>query len=463
MFAGATLGRRFTFVRPDTSELPGSEQWIAQDQRQSLDVRVQIVTSSDPNAVRQAAVRAAQVRDVRFARVRASGRETVAGTRITYVVTEVPTGLALSTIVGRRIVSPPVAAAIVGEAARTLGVAARLGVHHGYLRPAALHIAPTGRVVISGLGTDGELATQAGLAKAPSEQADARALARLHLTLVTGLDPDEVTVGDLPTSLSLQAANLARSTIAGTGPQAVADVARAMGPADAGALRTLRTDVASLPAAPGVDLGPGPTGAALAGTSVAIAPATLALAQQLAAATTAVLTAPSLADAIRAGRLDRAAMASIADPSDDDDNAIPATAEEAAQYSARTRRVVARKSHEPLGLDTWNVIAAEQNRGTPPSVVQAVFEWLLRRRPSSVVLETAAEQARHRARREAPIRSGPVLISVFIAVTLVVTIVAWETLFTPLNPDGGQDADPLSPYPQFTFSPVPLPSPSGDE
>ena len=81
MHQGATLGRRFTALRPEQHDVPGVERWVALDARRDVEVTVDVLTSLAPGAVRQAAVRAAQVRDARFARVLASGRETVGSDR----------------------------------------------------------------------------------------------------------------------------------------------------------------------------------------------------------------------------------------------------------------------------------------------------------------------------------------------------------------------------------------------
>lgn len=456
MEAGATLGRRFTLRRREDHDLPGVERWVAHDDRRDLEVTLDVLVSLAPSAVRRAAVRAAQVRDARFARVLASGRESVGEDRVTYVVTERPRGLSLEKVVGRRVVPGATAGAIVGETARALSVAAATGIHHGYLRARSITVTPAGRIVVSGLDAEGELATQAGLGRGHSEMADAIALARLHLALVTGMDPDTVTAGDIPETLPPAAKDLALSTVAGTGPRTLSAIARAAGPADAVALRTLRTGLRRLPWAPGLEPKGGGRESA---PGIALWPTTIASAQhEAAAAIAAGLASSEVAREVRADHVDRASV----EAEQVGEGHVPVPPEVAAQYSRRTRRAAARHANEPLGLETWQEIATEQNSTVPPSAAQALLERLEKRWPRSAALSAAAEQARHRAQRPAPLNSGPILVGVFLAVTIVVGIVAFSILTAPVDPDGERHNNPPVSYPEFTFTPSPSPSVEGD-
>lgn len=462
MHAGATLSRRFTLLRPDSYDLPGAQRWIARDERLSGEVYVDLLRSSTPGVIRQAAVRAAQVRDLRFTRVLATGRELLGDSRVTYVATEAPTGVPLTRLINQRIVPAVVAAAIIGEAAHALQAAAKLGVHHGFLRSDAVHVADTGRVVLSGLATDGHLAFQADLADSPSEMADARALARLHLALVTGMVVEEATVTDLPVDLSPRAANLARATIAGNEPTTLAELSRIFSSADARVLRDVSHTMTSWPWVPGAEPAPLPPIARL-GMDVALTSDTMHRSELIAGLALVKLHAtPQLAATVQAGAVARLVPAPEVPDSVTTHPAgyTPATAEEVARFSAATRRAAARDADKELGLDTWETIATEQNRAAAPSVVQAVLEWLHRRWPRSVSLGTAVEQARHRAHRPAPLTTGPVLVAIFLALTLVAGIVSFEILTAPMNATTDEDVEPPSHYPEFTYSPEPLPSPS---
>ncbi|MFW7415365.1 hypothetical protein [Demequina sp. SO4-18] len=452
MEAGATLGRRFVLRRREHHDLPGVDRWVAHDERRHLDVTVDVLTSLAPSAVRRAAVRAAQVRDVRFARVLASGRETIGDERITYVVTERPRGVRMDLFAGERVLPARLACSIVGEAARALGVAAATGVHHGYLRASSITVTAAGRIVISGLDAEGELATQAGLGRGHSELADAVALARLYLTLVTGMDPDAVTAADVPASLPPPARDFALATVAGTGPSTLAAVSRALGPADAATLRSVRAAMRTLPAAPGSAAAARP---ARPTPAIALDHHTLeSAAHEAAAAVAAGLAVPEVAKEVRSDHVDRAAVRA----EQSDDVQVLAPPEVAAEYSKHTRRVVARHADEPLGLETWQEIATEQNSEVPPSAAQAGLEWLQRRFPRSVAVSTAASQARHRAQRPGPIHSGPVLVGLFLTATVIVAIVAFSMLTQPFEPEFDRDNNPPGSYPEFTFSPSPSPT-----
>lgn len=469
MHAGALLSRRFTLLRPDAYDLPGVERWIARDERRSVEVHVDLVTTTTPGTIRQAAVRAAQVRDLRFTRVLATGREVLGGNRVTYVVTEAPRALSLAALLSQRIVPGHIAAAIIGEAGHALETAAAAGLHHGFLRPEVLHVVDTGRVIVSGLGTDGALAARARLGEEPSERADAGALARLYLALVTGRDAHDVTVGDLPEFLPPRAANMARATIAGDPPSSLAGILGALSPVDSRSLRDVSHTMTEWPWVPGAEPAPLPPAARL-GLDVSLGQDTAQRAAQLATlGLVRVVATETLADTVQAGRA--ASLIPVPKPADPAEPAeplpagyVPASKEEAARFSARTRRVAARNAEQELGLDTWERVVADQNRTTPPSFLQAVLEWLHRRWPRSVVLGTAAEQARHRAHRPAPLRTGPVLVSMFLGVIIVAGLVAFEILTAPIGAGDDDPGEPPSHYPEFTFSPEPEPeqSPSPD-
>lgn len=464
MHAGASLNRRFTLLRPDAYDLPGAQRWLARDERRSVDVHVLLVTVSAPAAIHQAAVRASQVRDLRFTRILAAGRTVLGDTRVTYVVTEIPQALPVASLVGRRIVPGSVAAAIVGEAAHALQRAAATGVRHGFIRPAAVHILDSGRVVLSGLGVDGRLAVRAGLAQGLSERADAAALVRLYLELVTGIDTGEVTVADLPDTLPARAATMARSAIANNPPRTLAAVVAAVSPVDSRVLRHVSSSLTQWPWAPGAEPPALPPAARL-GLDVSLAPQTAAHAARLAAyGQVRVIADAQLSRLVDGGLVGSLveADAPVDRTSELPDTYVAASTEEAAEFSARIRRVAAREAHQELGLDTWERVVADQDRPPRPSVLQAVLEWLHRRRPGSVVLGTAAEQARHRAHRPGPLRAGPVVVSICVSLIIVAGIISIDILTEPIRSRDDAPVDPPSHYPEFTFSPEPQVSPSAE-
>lgn len=454
MQAGVTLARRFTMLRPLDHDLPGVERWVAHDDRRDIEVVVDLLVSIAPTAVRKAAVRAAQVRDARFARVLASGRESVGAERVTYVVTELPRGVPVAGLVGDRVVPPRVAASIVGEAARALQVASAQGIHHGYVRPSILTVTGAGRVVVAGLDADGELATQAGLGRGRTERADAQELGRVLLALITGMDPDQVTVGDLPAGLTPAFANLAREVVAGTGPATLAQVSGALGPADASALRRLRAMVAHMPQVAPEE--PPPTERSQPET-VHVDPTTLQAAEREAAAALAAgLATAEVAHEVETSSIDLP-------PPPAPDGARYATPEEAARFSKRTRQAVARTRDEPLGLDTFERFNERQNAGADRSMMQAMLEWVQARAPQSDALDAAVTRAQERARRTGPLNTGPLLVGLFVTGLVIVASIAYSSLTAPFEGDPDLVQDPRPGYPAITFSPAPLPSPSASE
>src|SRR5690606_10718964 len=109
----------------------------------------------------------------------------------TIIISEPLHGVRLDAVLARRRLDEAKAKAVVGEVARALTAASAAGVHHGWVRPACIAIDARGRVTIAGLGTDSELALQAGVRRGKGEKADATALSRVFLACITGRDPDE--------------------------------------------------------------------------------------------------------------------------------------------------------------------------------------------------------------------------------------------------------------------------------
>ncbi|WP_291377686.1 hypothetical protein, partial [Demequina sp.] len=244
--AGDTIGRRFRLVRDEEYDIPGASVFVARDLRLNQDVTVHVVSSLAPSSVIRAAHRAQVVRDRRLTRVLAAGTETRDGDRLNYVVSERPAGVRLDALLGQVAFLPETAAAIVGEAAATLSVPLRTGVHHGMMRAQAITITPRGRVIISGLGIEGELGSQAALGRGRSERVDAVALARMFVAAVTGMDADDVTAPDLPDDLTKPARELCEALLKGSGPLTLAHITDALGTGSTFALRAMAVEAPTL-------------------------------------------------------------------------------------------------------------------------------------------------------------------------------------------------------------------------
>lgn len=448
MQVGATLGRRFTLVREEEYDLPGVERFVALDTRLTSEVSVHVVTSSAPSAVRTKAARAVRARDARLAKVIATGRETHDGDAVTYVVTQRISGLRLDAVLASRVLPVPVASALVAQAAAALAAVAPQGHHHGHLRPAAITVTPRGRVVVSGLGLDGELATQGGIAQSPGkgERADAVAAASIFLTAITGKDVDDVRLDDIPETLSRDATVLCRAVLNGSGPRTLANVVEALGTFSPRELQDFESTAASAPLRPAVL-------AELEAEAQRVAD----YIREHVTIDPQVIAAAALVVEVLLGR-ERASgdVARLMDPSLD------------APLSRLVRPEGAGPEDYVEGavddLYTFEVMAAEQNAAPQPAVYEDLLRRLHARFPRSAQLTRTWEHARARAQRSGPINAAPLLLSLSV-LTLVVAAMTAATYLT--TPAAQGPADYEHPYPSFTFSPSPeptvSPSPSPEE
>ena len=182
---GTLLAGRYRLEERQPSDLPGVSMWAARDQILDRPVRALVLHEGRVSQAQDAARRAALVTDLRLLRVLDVGEH--AG--VLYTVTEPIRGRHLGELTAQRPLSPEHARSVVGEAAVALEVARRRGVHHLALRPSAVHVTPEGRVVVSGLAMDGELAGH-GLGDARSTtRADTVGLVSLLYLCLTGRWP----------------------------------------------------------------------------------------------------------------------------------------------------------------------------------------------------------------------------------------------------------------------------------
>lgn len=460
---GARLARRFTLLVAEPVDVPNLERFVAHDSRLHHDVRVDVVTALAPSAVRQAAAAAARVRDPRLVRVLASGRERVGDESYTYVVTAIPEGLAMSGLIATRLIPPRIAGTIVGDAARALTKASAEGVHHGYLRPSSLTVTEGGRVTVTGLGVDGELAMQAGIGRGATESTDAKSLGRIYLSAITGLDADVATERDLPKDLGVRGRKLCIQVINGSGPANLEALLRLLAPVDTRVLRDFASQVRDMP---------------LLATKRKAAEASLA---DDAVTTVGIAVAPEVA-----ARADHAQQEILAEQEADPELRVslaavdastglgavpPDQALDAAEdplLAPIVPVVVPRRPpvEPPMGanelhdLYEFDEMVAVQDVNNTTSTWEALLERMHRRWPGSKGLTRRLERAHARANRSGPIKAAPVLIPLFVIGVIAVTYFAWSMLNAPLNPDELPDDGPSNAYPAFTHSPSPLPSPS---
>lgn len=406
---GVRLARRFTLLSTEPVDIPGINRFVAHDDRLHRQVRVDIITSLAPSSVRQAAGAAARVRDPRLLRVLASGRERIADEPCTYVVTDPIDGTVLSDLFATHLVSPSIAAAIVGDAARALEAALAEHVHHGYLRPSAIFVTAGGRVTITGVGMDGELALQAGVGRGNDEAADAVALGKIYLTAVTGMDADAATERDLPRELGTRAKKLCARVINGTGPRLLSEVSSALVPIDTRLLSDFPAVVHGLALRP--------------------------------------VAAQDQAKGVRDSQWN--APVTQIDP-------LTAPLEQVTgDNEPRDEHPDASDLHD---LYEFDEMVEVQNLDDSPSTEEAILQRLHQRWPQSQAITRWLARTDARANRAGPIRAELLLIPLLVIIVIVGAVMAFSLLRGP--PDSDRDPPPPVRYPEFTLSPSPTPSPT---
>jgi hypothetical protein len=427
VLTGQVLDGRFEALDAAEYDLPGVERQMGRDTRLSTTVYLDTVTSVAPTAVRRSALRAMSVRDPRLARIIAV--QGGAASTPTTIVSEPLPGVTLDAVLARRRLPEAKARAVVGEAARALAVASAAGVHHGWVRPACISIEASGRVTVSGVGVDGELALQAGLRRGKGEGADATALARVFLACVTGRDPDIATAADIPASTSDASRALCEKAIAGKELGSLAELTEALGAFDTRVLRGLPAGVDSLPlslvgqgeaeqrrkrdrldAARRAFAGPRVTG------GVTIARETLAKAEAEAEAVTGSI--PLVVRGVPAP--------------------VAAVQEEALE-----------DLHDML---TFEQMVAEQAAGAKPTIPELFYERLHSRWPNSRRITARLERAHYRAVNGGPINAAPILMVLLVAGLVVVAISAITLLSGGIGGTDGPGTG-LSNYPSYTYRP----------
>jgi hypothetical protein len=426
--AGETIGRRFRLERTEEYDVPGATRFVARDTRLDQDVYVDIVSSMAPTAVVRAAHGSQVVRDRRLTRVLAARSERRGSDRLTYVVSERPTGVRLDQLLGQVAFLPATAAAIVGEAAAILGVPLRSGMHHGMIRARSLTVTPRGRVMLSGLGVEGELGSQAHLIRGRTERADAIALARIFVTAVTALDADAVTAEDLPDDLTEPARDLCEALLRGSGPLTLAQITEALGAGETDALSALAAE------APTLWWSPPP----------------------LVEAPVEVVEAPVEDDAAAAEIEAPPEDAAEADVEADDEDG--GAEEPADPSSARLRTRFGRAVDD---IDEFHDIVAAQNVDPAPSVLEAILERLHKRFPQSAPLSDLAAAAHRRAQTVAPFNIGPLLVALLIVALFVAAVIGAAMITQPIDAPLDGYNNPSQTYPEYTFGQTPTPNPEG--
>jgi hypothetical protein len=452
--AGDMIARRFRLVRTEEYDIPGATRFVAHDTRLDQEVTVDIVTSLAPTSVVRAARRAQVVRDRRLSRILAASSGRQDDDLLTYVVSERPVGVRLDELLGQVAFLPATAAAIVGEASAILGVPLRLGAHHGIMRAQALTVTPRGRVMVSGLGVEGELASQAGLVRGRTERADAVALARIFVTAITAMDPDEVTTDDLPDDLTQPARDVCDMFLRGSGPLTLAQLTEAFGTGETAVLSALVSEAPTLwwpPPPEIIDVAAMAAVAALAGVDDAVVDDAEAPAEGGAGPGAHTATATSTAPVTTTGTTTDTDAKDDASPSDVADAPVDPS-------STRLRTRFGRAVDDIY--EFYDIVAA-QNVDSAPSVLEAVLERLHRRFPRSVPLTDLAGAAHRRAQTSAPFNVGPLLVALLIVALFVAGVIGAAMITQPIDTPFDGFNNPSQTYPEFTFGQTPPASPQG--
>ncbi|WP_062290357.1 hypothetical protein [Demequina phytophila] len=474
MRAGTVLGARFTLLREVDHDIPGIERYLADDSRLGRRTVIDVVRTGEDAAIRKEAMRAARLRDPRLARIVVTGRETVDDAPVTFVAVEHVPGASLADVLARHRVDPRRSVAIVGGAARALAVGRASGLTHGYVRPSCITVTTRGRVVVAGLGVDGEAAAQAGLIGEPSEAQDARSLALILVRALTGLDPEEATADDLPDGLAPGARSLAVATLRGAGPTTIAEVVAALSAADSRALVGFDTSVDTLPLTPRLEREEAERAAREQAEEQRRLEEERAAARALVEAGTLVA-ARSAAEEARASELasgDPHAQVRVALEEYEAQEAATqelavarAIAEERERAVAEGRAVPAPPEaadrHE-AAFDTLEIMVAEQNLVREQGTWELVLEALHRRWPASEGIARSLRRARERANSGGPLNGSRVVLTVAVAGVVLAVMVALAWLASPLGDDIVIEQDPSGiPNPAVTATLNPSPDPQG--
>lgn len=433
---GATLGRRFVLMRSESYDLPGVERYVAHDNRLNTDVVVDLITTAAPSAVRSTATRSMVVRDPRIARVIATGRERLGSKDRVYVVSQQATGLSLDTVLATKVLPVPVASAVFGEVARALSVAHAKTIIHGAVRASSISVTARGHALLTGLGIDGELATQAGRSstKARKTAIDAAALAELYVLAITGIEASDATEDDLPSNLSPRAREMCGAVIRGSGPQDVTAIAEALSPFHIRYLRSFASQTASF------DLRPALMEAERVRQEeerLAVLERARRINESIALDPQAVAWGATIVESWEAlARLQPGAWAGVR--------------AEIVQLAPHSAVEVAGESE---GLDLFEAMRAEQTANLSPAVWEELLDRLHRWWPRSETLTKALARAHRRAQRSGPIKAGPLLMATGVVATVVAAMVAFSMMGQPFEPQYERFNPPTNTYPPFTISP----------
>ncbi|SEJ57913.1 hypothetical protein [Demequina mangrovi] len=470
MKPGTILGARLTLLEQVDHDIPGIQRYLAQDSRLGRRTLVDIVDGELAGDVRTEAARASRLRDPRLARIVSAGQEDAPDGPVTYVAVEHVPGARLSDVLARHRVEPRRALAIAAGAARALTVARATGMSHGFVRPACVTVSPRGRVVIAGLGVDGHVAAHAGLVPAPSEKADARAVAAILVRALTGIDVGEATADDLPDGIPASARGLVLETLQGTGPDTLAELVSALSGADSRALVDFASTVDTLPLTPRLEREAAERAQREAEEAARREEEARAAARALVAAETLVVAQRSADEAIAEARSEpglheglRTVVATVVGPAEPEQEVEeePLPLDEPEPVTESIPEVARPADRHEAAFDTLEIMVAEQNRTREPGTWESVLAALHRRWPGNPLVARSLRRARERAIHGGPLNGARVVIAIALFSLVLAVLLAFGWLDSPLDPAIVIEQDPSSiPNPAVTATLTPSPDPS---
>lgn len=455
MLPGDLIARRFLVEREVSSDdapaIEGLTVWLARDVRLEREVWVHHIDSAAPSAVLRAAAHSRLVSDARLVKVLAHGVERSAEQRTSYVVTKAPQGRPLSTLLRGGALPRDVAVCLVQQVNAALTKALSSGEHHGAVDSSTVWLNSRGTVEVWGLGFVGELVSQAGLSKGRTERADAQALARLTVHLLTGLDAAEASISDLDAELGDSLTSMCKAVLRSAGPKSLAEHAKALGNTQRGALAAFASANPSLwwdaavPAIAGTD----ESAVEIDGVG------------ELSPAEDEVLEDPI----VEAASVEEAL---VDEPTVVEDIVVEDIVEEdfaAGPYDdvAQPEAVVQERPRTRFGgavddIDEFHDIVAAQNATPRVTALEAALDALQRRFPASAPIARAAEAAHRRAAQPVPFNVVPLVVMGLLAVVVYAGYVAFERV--QAEPEPTQKPGVTQEYPEYTFGPSATASPA---
>lgn len=444
------LAQRFRLVSRLESEGADVERWSATDTRRHVPVELWIASGDSLARVRGVAERLRRLSDRRFPRVAATGRSNLDGRSVAYVALTRDRSISLTRALEDGVVTPDLAAAVIGATGRALMAAADAGIRHGHLDASRIGVTRDGRVMVSGLGLIAAAHRSSSL-----ESDDAEALHGLVATLVPhGIASAEGPDDEMPPGLE----DLLDSARAGRLATSLSAVVDPLGLIPRDSLREL----ARRAEAPAAFIAGEPDETANDDADAEAEPDTAD--DSVAVAAGAVVAGAAIVDATTGGDDTVEAPVESGDEVAVDTAAVPIVEPEADtdELEALLGPFIEDEAIDPDSpIDQWHLITEDHAHDVGPSETEQLFIVLHERWPGVAWFGTAREWAHRRALNPPGMNWGPLLIAAALVAIALISWQAWAQIQSPLNPDFDLHNPPPASYPEFTRGPSP--SASADE